>query len=162
MNGAVFGSYSLTEFMDLYHLNVRDNHHYCFFIEVNADGIVGIEQGSYLNIKKMDCSNYLIGILTEEIDNVKIEKYTLEYLESKHISNDVNYLIDTKKEFFYFAYNNSRAVFASYKTVTFHTSENRSFSTVSPNGYTAVTRNLVYTMPIFKEGSFDCDENDIA
>lgn len=158
MDGAVFGSYSLTEFVDLYYLNRRDNHHYAFFIEVNADGIIGIEQGKCDNLRKRSPGSYLIGILTSDIETVSIEQTTLEYFETPHEGKSLDYLMDTKKPFFFFVYEASKAVFMSHKQTEMYVSENRSFSTLPPSGFQYTKRDIMYCIPIFKDYCYDCDE----
>lgn len=160
MDGAVFGSYSVTEFTDLYYLNVRYNHHYSFFLELSPDGVVGLKQGKIDGIKKAN-DTFLMGILCDNIDNVSIERDIVEYFETKHV-RDINYLIDKKKQYIYFAYDNAKVLFSGTKDLPLYISENRSFSTVCPNGYREVRPNMVYSIPLFKDRTFDCDSNDIV
>lgn len=161
MQGAIFGSYSLTEFIDLYCLNIRNNHHYSIFLEVDQYSIVGLKQGKIDNINKKNQSNYLIGILCDDIENSVLEKNLIEYFETSS-KRDINYLIDTKKEFIYFCYEESKVTFMSTKDMHMHVSEFNSFSTTPVNGFTQVKSNMVYTIPVFKDNKFNSDLNKLV
>lgn len=153
MEGAVFGSYSLTEFIDLHELNIRNNHHYAVFFEVDHSGILRIKNDKIDNIKKMKPNSYLIGVLSPTLDDLLIESTGMSYFESKH-DNDIEYLIKTKKEFFFFAYEESKITFTTTKNVSIYMNDYGSFSTVEPNGYMVIKPNLTHTIPIFMDCQF--------
>lgn len=153
MEGAVFGSYSLTEFIDLHELNIRNNHHYAVFFEVDASGIIKIKNDKIDNVKKSQYNSYLIGVLTPTLDDLTIESTGMSYFESKH-DNDIEYLIRTKKEFFFFAYEESKITFTTTKNLSLYMNDYGSFSTVEPNGYMVIKPNLTHTIPIFMDSQF--------
>lgn len=153
MEGAVFGSYSLTEFVDLHELNIRNNHHYSVFFEVDCDGIIKMTQGKVDSVKKTNPNSYLIGVLSSSIDDLTIETTGVSYFESQY-GFDIEYLTRTKKEFFFFAYEESKITFTTTKNVSMYMSENGSFSTVEPNGYMVIKPNLTHTIPIFMDSHF--------
>lgn len=153
MEGAVFGSYSLTEFIDLYELNIRNNHHYAVFFEVDDKGIVKIRNDKVDNLKKTDVSNYLIGVLSPSLDHLTIETTGLSYFESQY-EFDIEYLMRTKKEFFFIAYEESKITFTTTKNVSIYMSEYGSFSTTEANGFMVIRPNLTHTVPIFIDSQF--------
>lgn len=153
MEGAVFGSYSLTEFIDLYELNIRNNHHYAVFFEVDDRGIIKIKNDKIDNVKKSQHGSYLIGILLPTLDDLSIESTGMSYFESQHDS-DIAYLIKTKKEFFFFAYEESKITFTTTKNISIYMNDYGSFSTVEPNGYMVIKPNLTHTIPIFMDSKF--------
>lgn len=153
MDGAVFGSYSLTEFIDLHELNIRNNHHYSMFIEVDSHGVVKMRQGKIDSVSKTHPNNYLIGILSSAIDYLTLETSGVSYFESQY-DFDIDYLTRAKKEFFFFAYENSKLTFTTTKNVCIYMSENGSFSTTEPNGYMTIRPNLTHTIPIFINETF--------
>lgn len=153
MEGAVFGSYSLTEFFDLYELNIRNNHHYAVFFEVDSKGIVKIKNDKIDNVKKSNTSNYLIGVLTPSLDELGIESTGFTYFESQY-EFDIDYLTKTKKEFFYFSYEESKVTFTTTKNVSIYMSEYGSFSTTQAHSYYVIKPNLTHTVPIFIDDRF--------
>lgn len=153
MEGAVFGSYSITEFIDLYELNIRNNHHYAVFFEVDADGIIKMKNDKIDNVRKTVSNSYLIGVLSPTIDDLTIEKTGMTYFESKYEMN-VEYLIKTKKEFFFFAYEDSKITFTTTKNISIFMNDYGSFSTTAPNGYMVIKPNLTHTIPIFMDSEF--------
>ena len=160
MEGAVFGSYSLTEFIDLYELNIRNNHHYAVFFEVDADGIIKIKNDKIDNVRKTQTGSYLIGILCPTLDDLVIESTGMTYFESVH-QHDVEYLIRTRKEFFFFAYEESKITFTTTKNISIYMSDYGSFSTVEPNGYMVIRPNLTHTIPIFKNSKFITERREL-
>lgn len=159
MDGAVFGSYSLTEFVDLYFLNRRNNHHYAVFFEVDSHGIVKIKNDKIDNFKKSKQGNYLIGILMSSLDDLTIETTGISYFDSPH-ELDLDYLCKTKKEFFYFMYEESKIRVTTAKHEIFM-SGNGSLSTIEVHGYSAIKPNPTYNIEIFRDNQFITQERNI-
>lgn len=159
MDGAVFGSYSLTEFVDLYELNLRNNHHYALFFEVDSHGIVKFKSDKIDGFKKNFQGSYLIGILTPTLDRLTIETKSLSYFDSPY-DFDIDTLCEKKKAFFYITYEESKIKITTVKH-TIAVSNNGSFSTVEPHGYNIIRPNYTYSIPIFHENVFITSERNM-
>lgn len=158
MESGVFGSYSLTEFKDLYDLNLRSHHSYSIFFEVDHDGIVRFVEGKIDHFNKKNENSYLIGILTHDLDYLTLEQEFIKYFESHSGNEDINYLMNTKKKFIYLTYENGKITFISTKDISLYMSENHSFSSTPANGYYIIKPNFIYNIPLFKEKKFITDK----
>lgn len=127
MNTSFFGSYSVTEFTDLYHANVRSWHKHFYGCAIHIDQ----KEVSYFrdkidNIPQIP-NTYLLGYLFDEYDRFEMENNVFRLNEYERIRRKDKYLSVELKDMW--------LTFSTSQDSLIYLDENGSITTTLINGY---------------------------